>query len=116
MPARTGSTASLHGKTFVVDRERLFVGSFNLDPRSVWLNTEMGLLIDSASMASEFASSLDRDLDDVAYEVRLDGAGHLQWIDHQPTGDVVFHRDPHAGWWLRAGVTALSRLPIDWLL
>lgn len=116
MPTRTGSTASLHGKTFVVDRERLFVGSFNLDPRSVWLNTEMGLLIDSAPMASAFSSSLDRDLDDVAYEVRLDGAGHLQWIDHQPTGDVVFHRDPHAGWWLRAGVTALSWLPIDWLL
>ncbi len=76
----------------------------------------LGLLIDSAPMASAFSSSLDRDLDDVAYEVRLDGAGHLQWIDHQPTGDVVFHRDPHAGWWLRAGVTALSWLPIDWLL
>ena len=54
LPGRSGT--SLHAKTFALDEAQLFVGSFNLDPRSAELNTEMGLLIDSPALAR----SLDR--------------------------------------------------------
>ena len=48
------SSASLHAKTFQIDGNRMFVGSFNFDPRSAKLNTEMGLVIDSPAMAQQF--------------------------------------------------------------
>ena len=35
----------IHSKTYVVDQEKVMVGSFNLDPRSANLNTEVGLII-----------------------------------------------------------------------
>ena len=50
------STAGLHAKTFAVDRRRVFVGSFNFDPRSAKLNTEMGVIIDSASLAERLST------------------------------------------------------------
>jgi putative cardiolipin synthase len=50
------STAGLHAKTFAVDQRRVFVGSFNFDPRSAKLNTEMGVIIDSASLAERLST------------------------------------------------------------
>ena len=57
-----GSSASLHAKTFAVDRTCVFVGSFNFDERSAFLNTEMGLLIDSSTLARQLASKFDEGL------------------------------------------------------
>ena len=52
-PGPFGSSgSSLHAKTFVVDEQRVFVGSFNFDPRSKHLNTELGLVIDSPELAT----------------------------------------------------------------
>lgn len=53
------SGGSLHTKTFAVDGERLFVGSFNFDPRSVRLNCEMGFLIDSPTLARRIEEAFD---------------------------------------------------------
>jgi len=47
--------ASLHGKVFLADGQRLFMGSFNLHPRSANLNSEMGLVIDSPTLTRELA-------------------------------------------------------------
>ena len=52
------SLSGLHAKAFVVDRRQLFVGSFNWDPRSVDINTEMGVLIDFAVVGGPSRSSL----------------------------------------------------------
>lgn len=60
------SGASLHAKTFAVDGARVFIGSFNFDPRSTMLNTEMGLLIDSARLAEGVHGAFDRGLDGLA--------------------------------------------------
>ena len=46
-----GSRAALHNKAMVFDREAVFIGSFNLDPRSAWINTEAGLYIESPELA-----------------------------------------------------------------
>jgi putative cardiolipin synthase len=56
------SDASLHAKTVAVDRSRIFVGSFNFDPRSARLNTEMGVVLDSAALAKRLSAALGRDL------------------------------------------------------
>ena len=75
--AAAAPSASLHAKTFSVDRSRVFVGSFNLDPRSVRLNTEMGLVIESPQLAAAISSGLDRTVDHAAYEVILGENGRL---------------------------------------
>src|SRR5262245_25314592 len=107
------SDASLHAKTFGVDRSRIFVGSFNFDPRSARLNTEMGIVVESARLAAQLANAFDQKLGGVAYEVRLSGdGGALEWID----GEARYTSEPGAGLMKRLWIDFLSILPIEWLL
>ena len=70
VPEFAGSSdTSLHAKTFAVDGRRVFVGSFNFDPRSAHLNTELGFVIDSPAMAREIAAAFDRAIPANAYDV-----------------------------------------------
>ena len=111
------SAASLHAKTFAVDRERIFVGSFNLDPRSARLNTEMGVIIDSPKLSSRLAEQLDTAVPDRAYEVRIPPDGHgMEWIDRNPQGETRYTTEPGAGALKRAWIELLGVLPIEWLL
>ena len=111
------SSASLHAKTFGVDRSRIFVGSFNLDPRSARLNTEMGVVIDSAPLAERLADTFDRIVPAEAYEVRLAPGGEgLRWLERTGDGEVLHRSEPHTGWLRRFWIHFLSLLPIEWLL
>ena len=110
------SSASLHAKTFQIDGNRMFVGSFNFDPRSAKLNTEMGLVIDSPAMAQQFKAFFDTELPLRAYEVRLTGNGSLQWIERTPDGEKIHDTEPGTSAWRRGSVGFLSILPIEWLL
>jgi putative cardiolipin synthase len=106
------SSSSLHAKTFAVDRARVFVGSFNFDPRSARLNTELGFVIDSPAMAEEVAVAFAQRIPERAYEVVLNGSGALEWSD----GEIRYTREPGTGVMKRLLVAALARLPIEWLL
>jgi putative cardiolipin synthase len=108
----------LHAKSYAVDRRRIFIGSFNFDQRSAHLNTEMGVVIDSPTLAEDLAKALDDKVHLVAYEVRLAPDGEsLQWVERKADGTVVLYEtDPETSWWLRTRVDLLSVLPIDWLL
>lgn len=117
----TGSSASsLHAKTFAVDGERLFIGSFNFDPRSANLNTEMGFLIDSPALAQGMRTAFDIAVPVLSYEVRHDPAGHLQWLEHRQHLDdavpVAYAQEPGASWWKRVAVWVIGKLPVEWLL
>ena len=119
--SRTGtgsnSSSGLHAKTFAVDRDRIFVGSFNFDPRSALLNTEMGLVIDSQVLARGLAEGFDTDVPLVAYEVRLAPDGRsLQWVERSAAGEKVFDTEPETSAMRRLGVGVMSVLPIEWLL
>jgi cardiolipin synthase C len=117
MSVGSGSSSGLHAKTFAVDRERVFVGSFNFDQRSALLNTEMGLVIGSSALAQRLADGFDRQVPVVAYEVRIGPDGdRLQWIERTPSGERRHDVEPGAGWWDRFKVQVLSGLPIEWLL
>jgi putative cardiolipin synthase len=110
-----GSAASLHAKTFAIDRRRAFVGSFNFDPRSYSLNTELGVVIESPRLADSISATLDRDLARSAYEVVLKDGG-LEWVERTDQGEVRYSKEPKTGFWKRFGVGFMSILPIEWLL
>jgi cardiolipin synthase C len=107
------SKASLHAKTFGVDGQRIFVGSFNLDQRSARLNTEMGVVIDSPRFAADLGAALDRVAKDSAYVLRLSADDQIEWVDGDGT---VYTHDPHTGAMRRGLVKVMSWLPIDWML
>jgi putative cardiolipin synthase len=70
----------LHAKLYVIDRQRTFLGSVNLDPRSKVLNTEMGVVIDNTDLATVAADAiLQLTTPDNAWEVTLDPGGRLRW-------------------------------------
>jgi cardiolipin synthase C len=113
----SSSGASLHAKTFAVDRERIFVGSFNLDPRSSKLNTEMGVVLESRALASQLARAFDENVPQDAYEVRLAADGHsVEWIERTPSGQVRHTSTPGSGPLRMLGIGVMSILPIEWLL
>lgn len=112
----SGGGESLHAKTFVIDRRKLFVGSFNFDPRSAELNCEMGFLIDSPYLSGLVADGLRERLPDHSYAVTLSPKGKLQWGDTADGRQGVLSVEPGTTAWNRTTVWLLSHLPIDWLL
>ncbi|AEG92408.1 phospholipase D family protein [Ramlibacter tataouinensis] len=116
-PVLRASSASLHAKTFTVDGLHVFIGSFNFDPRSMHLNTEMGLVIASPALARQAEAAFGQAIQGRAYTVRLDEEGGLYWLDPVPGGQAVRHAtEPGTSTWQRAAVRFLSLLPIEWLL
>jgi putative cardiolipin synthase len=115
--SRASSAASLHAKTFAVDRERIFVGSYNLDPRSARLNTEMGVVIESPVLAGNLSKQFDTTIPTRAYLVhrQSDGSG-LEWIDIEPSGETRYSTEPGSGAVKRLWIDFLEVLPIEWLL
>jgi cardiolipin synthase C len=111
-----GSGSSLHAKAFSVDRARVFVGSFNFDPRSADLNTEMGVVIESPALAQVFEAVMAERVPIDAYEVRLSRSGDLQWIERRQGESVTHDVEPGTNAWQRAEIWLLSMLPIEWLL
>jgi putative cardiolipin synthase len=114
LPGSSGS--SLHAKAFTVDGEHVFVGSFNFDPRSARLNTEMGFVIDSAALARSMADVMHRRLVENAYRVRVSDRGELQWVETVDGREIVHDHEPGTSFWRRLGVSILSLLPIEGLL
>ncbi|SDU04576.1 phospholipase D family protein [Halopseudomonas salegens] len=104
------SLASLHAKKFIFDRHTVFIGSLNLDPRSVSLNTEAGVLIEHPGMAEYMGSLFERWTDnDYAWQVVLDEQGDLQWL----ADDVAWQREPGTGVARRLITWMIGWLPIE---
>ena len=115
--AASGSSgSSLHAKTCGIDRTRLFVGSFNFDPRSAKLNTEMGVVIESARLAQRIDDVFRDRVPIDSYEVRLSDGWGLSWIERREGSLIRHEREPGTRLWQRAWVRFLSVLPIEWLL
>jgi putative cardiolipin synthase len=113
-PGSSGS--SLHAKTFAVDGKRVFVGSFNFDPRSAKLNTELGFVIDSPRLADQISNTFETIVPERAYQIHLSEAGKIYWSERTVNGERRYDKEPHTSFWLRASVWFLSKLPIEWLL
>ena len=106
---------TLHAKAFVVDRTRVLVGSFNLDPRSAALNTELGVVIDSPAAAGEMARLFDEEVEPCVYRLELTERG-IVWVDERDDDPQPERVEPGTKPWSRALLWILGRLPIRWLL
>ena len=111
----TGSTgASLHTKAMLIDRRWVYVGSMNLDPRSAYLNTEMGILADSPELAAQLLQQFELSTSpELSYRVELEPDGELVWYDRGGGQDRRWQHEPDASFLRRASVTLLRLLPID---
>ncbi len=111
------SGASLHAKTFAVDDNRVFIGSFNFDPRSAQLNCEMGYLIDSPAMAKSISAPFDGALNLVSYRPELNAQNDMLWRERTINGtETVRTPEPGTSGFERAMLTVVGWLPVEWLL
>jgi putative cardiolipin synthase len=108
-PPATTDSLGLHTKAVVVDGWRTFVGSPNVDPRSMNLNTEIGIEADSEALARRVTALVERDMSpENAWRVTMDSEGWLTWS----SGDEVVHRQPAKGFAQRAVEFLLNLLPL----
>jgi len=103
------SLARLHAKLAVVDQQRLFIGSMNMDARSARLNTELLLAIDSRELSAEIASLLTGEQASLTYRLRLAGDDeHIEWVSTEGPHEVAHRTEPDCGWGLRLKLATLS--------
>jgi putative cardiolipin synthase len=102
---------TMHTKAFLIDDRYLFVGSLNADPRSIEINAEMGLLIDSPELMERMTTGGEARLAAIAYEVKLNDRNKLEWhglIDGKP---VVRTKDPDTSLFRRFSAWFLKIVP-----
>ena len=111
------SKTSLHAKEFAVDGKLAFIGSLNLDPRSVVQNTEIGVVIKSAELAVTLAERFDSQIDRVAFKLELEkdnaGVEHITWTGLVEGEEKVFTEEPFTSLWQRFVVGFLRLMPIE---
>jgi putative cardiolipin synthase len=110
------SGSSLHAKTFSVDRKHVFVGSFNFDPRSANLNTELGFVIDSPRLAQRINQAFYDDIPTHAYQVKLTESGRMYWTEQRYDGVYTYTSEPNSSAWRKISARLFSWLPIEGLL
>ena len=116
IPPKGTNRSSLHAKFINVD-QNIFIGSFNFDPRSFNLNTEVGLMIESQQLHQTISDALDQYLPQIAYELQLDKYGEIIWLDQQADGTVIqYQTDPQTTKFQRFIMYSASYLPIEWMM
>jgi putative cardiolipin synthase len=111
------SKASLHAKSFIFDRNKVFIGSFNLDPRSHTENSEIGMIMSSPPIANDMSEWFDQNIDKVAFRLELqqhsNGGEQIIWHGIKDGKMHTYTREPNVGPLRKAGVALLRMLPIE---
>jgi putative cardiolipin synthase len=92
---------TLHTKGIIIDRRYTFVGSLNLDPRSIDINTEMGVMIDSRDLGALLAENSSKRIANMAYRLKLDDKSKIRWHATIDGKEVVETREPLTTGWRR---------------
>jgi putative cardiolipin synthase len=101
---------ALHAKALVIDDDRVFIGSANLDPRSLRINTELGLLVESEALNASLRAALEPDFNENnAWSLRLDDEGRVLWV----SGDLVLTAQPAESFMQNIEDWFFSLLPIE---
>jgi len=108
----SGAKATLHTKSFIVDDKEVFIGSFNFDPRSANINTELGVIIRDPEMALVYATLIEDALQTQTYEVFLNEKGKVRWRGYENGQEVIFEKEPETTWGQRFAVGFVRILPI----
>ena len=105
--------SALHAKTYIFDRKEVYIGSFNFDPRSARINTELGVVCEIPSMAEFIASELfNQNIDEIAYKVVLQD-DNVVWIDTNDGQQTIHTSQPETSFWRRLNLIIYSWLPIE---
>ncbi|WP_373854964.1 phospholipase D family protein [Acinetobacter gerneri] len=110
------SRSSLHAKLMALDEKQVFIGSFNFDPRSANLNTEIGVILNSPPLARAVHNTMDANLKKYAYKLVLNPDNQINWIKNVPNGTKIYNKEPRMKWWQRAGIKMISWLPIEGMM
>ena len=92
------------------------MGSFNFDPRSAALNTELGFVIDSPALSYNIHEAFMGRVPETTYTVHLSDKNRIYWTENRDGTTIRYDTEPHSGLWRRVWVGFLSFLPIDWML
>jgi len=105
---------TLHSKASLIDGKTIFIGSLNIDPRSLLLNTEMGLFVDSPKLGQSFSDSLVTELPKTAYRLALNADGKTRW-HWEPEGEEheVYTSEPQASIGRRFLTSLYKLVPIE---
>jgi putative cardiolipin synthase len=119
-PDSDRSRAALHAKVLIFDCRTFFVGSMNLDPRSAFTNTEIGLMVDGPAEAAQLCATLERTLPHAAYRLELragqPGETQIEWVGVEDGHEVRYASEPMTSAWRRFQRWLYSLLPIEPLL
>ncbi|AOA60002.1 phospholipase [Acinetobacter larvae] len=107
------SRSSLHAKLMVLDNKQVFIGSFNFDPRSSNLNTEIGVILNSEHLATLVHQVMDNNLKRYAYQLRLNPDNKIQWLRQLPDKTIIYNKEPKMKWWKKIGLKLVSWLPLE---
>src|SRR5271156_2731694 len=110
------SNASLHAKALVIDQKIVFIGSLNMDERSAKINSELGLVINSAEIAREVTNLLDDISTDGSYKLQLDQHDRVEWVSGDAGAQKIWHTDPATSRTERAWLKILSPFAPDEIL
>ena len=111
--ASAPESLTLHTKATIVDRATIFVGSLNFDPRSIVINSEMGLFIESGEIGEELFEVVADSLSQVTYRVSLDDKGKIQWQFAGEEDAETLHVEPLTAWGRRFLAGFYGLLPIE---
>ncbi len=121
----SSSRASLHAKSFVFDRKQIFVGSLNLDPRSIEINTEIGLVIEVPQLAAKFGQWFDTEMPVQAWHlqrVKLPANEDedrdfdeyvIHWLEQKGDEQIIYDSEPQVSAWKLFTVWFYSLLPVE---
>ena len=105
---------TLHSKATIIDRSTVFIGSLNFDPRSIDINTEMGLFIESEVAGEGLFQAVRDSLGEATYKVVLDDKGKLNWIHLAGTeNEEVLTKEPLTSFGRRFSAGFYGILPIE---
>jgi len=106
---------SLHSKVMVFDHERIWIGSFNYDSRSIRYNTEIAALIESPRLAEQLSALINEGCrPEASWKVMLDKSTQpprLVWQGEDSGDGTLLLREPSRGWWHRLRVRLYSLIP-----
>jgi putative cardiolipin synthase len=110
------SKSSLHAKTMVIDGKTMFVGSMNLDQRSLHINNEIGILFLNPEIAGSSAEAFDQNIMSVAFRLKLHDDDSIRWYLKKDDGEIIYDKEPYVSFWKKLGVWFIGRLPVESLL
>lgn len=104
---------TMHSKLAIIDRQQVFVGSLNFDPRSIKINSEMGVFIEGGPLARDIMRRVDENIGQFTYRVGLNEKDRLIWQYDGKGEDEVRLSEPDAGIWRRIVVAITALLPVE---